>query len=95
MVCKRWHTFENFRADMGERPAGMTLDRLRSAGGYSPGNCRWATPVQQQETRRDAVLVTRAGVTRTLGAWARHLGIPRSTVYMRVQRGQTPMQALE
>lgn len=46
-VCVRWADFRNFIADMGERPDGMTLDRIDPLGSYEPGNCQWATREQQ------------------------------------------------
>lgn len=51
-VCKRWyHSFSAFLQDMGERPPGMTLDRIDSNGHYTPSNCKWSTTMEQHENR--------------------------------------------
>lgn len=51
-VCARWSRFENFLADMGERPPGKTIDRIDLNGHYMPSNCRWVTPQQNSWNRR-------------------------------------------
>jgi hypothetical protein len=87
-VCERWLVFENFLADMGEKPPGKTLDRKENSGNYEPGNCRWATPAEQAANTRNLKLtpdvvqriheLTAQGLTMT--AVGRQLGINRHTV---------------
>lgn len=52
-VCDRWkHSYENFLADVGRRPSPHhSLDRINNDGIYEPGNCRWATAIEQNNNR--------------------------------------------
>ena len=88
-VCKRWHSFTNFLADMGERPAGLTIDREDNDGGYEPGNCSWATPKAQGRNKRNNRLLTVKGETKTLAEWAEDLGISRAALGMRLKNWTT------
>jgi len=94
-VCARWNdSFENFLADMGERPKGMTIDRINSDGNYEPKNCRWATDPDQQRNRRSTILIERNGVTKCVKDWCEELGLKPDAVYGRIRRGATPKEAL-
>jgi len=70
-VCERWKTFENFKADMGERPSKKhTLNRINNDGNYEPGNCNWATKREQSINRRNVKLITLNNKTLCLTEWA-------------------------
>jgi hypothetical protein len=87
-VCDRWRDFANFHADMGSSFApGLEIDRIDNDGNYEPGNCRWATRIEQQRNRRNNHRVTWAGRTMTVQDWGEHLGITPNTLLYRLRRG--------
>lgn len=84
-VCARWvDSFENFLSDIGERPAGKSLDRIDINGDYSPENCRWATTKEQNRNRSDTRWVTLNGETRSLAEWCEIRGVPGGLVRKRI-----------
>ncbi len=94
-VCERWRcSFADFLADMGERPDGTTLDRIDNDGNYEPGNCRWATVMQQARNRRRTIYATIGAETRPLSEWISALGIHRKMVESRIRKGYTAEAAL-
>lgn len=93
-VCDRWASFESFLADMGETPAGQTLDRRDPSGHYHKDNCRWATMQSQQNNRRSNVRVTYKGVTMTAAELARVAGLPQKLVQERLRNGCSPELAI-
>ena len=93
-VCVEWKKFENFLADMGERPVGMSLDRINNDGDYEPANCRWATPLEQMWNTRRVRLITYGGKTQSMAAWSLELKLARSTISGRIRRGVPPLRAL-
>jgi hypothetical protein len=88
-VCPRWRQFENFLADMGDRPSGTTIDRVDNDGNYEPANCRWATREQQDSNKRATVRITFQGRTMTLAQWAKELGTSGTALRKRWAKYQT------
>lgn len=52
-VCDKWQQFEGFLEDMGEKPDGLTLERIDNNKGYSKDNCKWATYAEQSYNKGD------------------------------------------
>lgn len=95
-VCDRWYeSFEAFFEDMGHPPSPEhTLDRIDGRGDYEPGNCRWATRVQQQNNRSNTVWITYHGKTLSVMEWAQRIGVQYMTLYLRIKRGWGVQRAL-
>lgn len=85
--CERWDSFENFLADMGERPKGMQLDRIDNNKGYSKENCRWVTCSQNGRNKRDSIYLTFNGETKHIKEWAERTGIPYDSIRNRIKHG--------
>jgi len=57
LVCEKWKDFASFYSDMGPRPAGTSIDRRDNNGNYEPGNCYWASKIEQSNNRRNTIFV--------------------------------------
>lgn len=87
-VCARWlESFENFLADMGEPPEGMSIERIDNNGNYELGNCRWATRSEQAHNMRSNRNLTVDGETLCLSEWSRRSGVSNRTIRDRLKRG--------
>jgi hypothetical protein len=93
-VCERWQLFDNFLADMGEKPEGMTLERIDSNGDYEPGNCRWATYAEQARNKHNNINITINKTSKCLTDWAAFAGISVETVISRLRVGWEPWLAI-
>lgn len=96
-VCGRWlgkEGFSKFRDDMGERPRGKSLDRINVNGNYEPGNCRWATPTEQGNNKRNNRRIEHGGQNKTATEWARYHGISPALAIGRIHKGWEPWRAV-
>ena len=83
-VCERWKKFENFYADMGEKPTAMSMERIDNNGSYCPENVVWATTKQQANNRRSSVILEHNGKKQTMQQWCDELDLKIGTVWARL-----------
>jgi hypothetical protein len=89
-VCEEWHTPQNFYdwvEQTGGRPERATLDRIDNNKGYSPENCKWATPAEQARNKRSTIMIAYNGKTQCLQDWATELGMNHETLRYRYHKG--------
>jgi len=89
-VCERWHDFENFFADMGERPQDFTLERINNDGEYCPENCKWASKVDQARNKRNNHNIAYEGRTQCVAAWEEELGLGSGVIKARINKYSDP-----
>lgn len=83
-VCERWNDYTKFLADMGERPAGMSLDRIDGNKGYEPSNCQWATRTEQNRNSSQNRMIEYRGKIQCLSAWCEELNRNYDTTHRRL-----------
>jgi hypothetical protein len=86
-VCSRWSEFKNFFSDMGEKPTGMTIERLDVNSNYSPENCKWIPKSEQGKNKRSNHKITFNGITKNLSEWAVEMGISPFGITYRLNAG--------
>ena len=92
-VCKEWHSFEAFYADMGDAPfEGAQLDRIDNDGDYTKDNCRWVTAATNLKNKRNNLMFTHEGKTQCLMDWAKEYGLNYKTLSNRLQRSKMPLE---
>lgn len=85
-VCDRWQGFQNFISDMGDRPEGLTLERINNDGNYEPLNCKWATRAEQGANKRSNVKIDCFGITKTQKQVSAMIGITNVTCAARIKK---------
>lgn len=94
-VCERWQKFENFYADMGDRPSSNhSIERRDNDGDYSPENCYWADKATQSSNKRNNRFIEANGETLHLAEWARRLGCNPAAILARLATGMSEVEAV-
>lgn len=84
-VHERWLDLMAFAADMGPKPSPLhSIERVDNSRGYEPGNCKWATTLEQCRNTRRNVFLEHAGERLTVSEWARRIGVRPCVIFGRI-----------
>ena len=87
--CKRWSKFENFWDDMEDTYSpNKTIHRIDNNGNYNPVNCKWVTVKEQNNLKRNSVMLTFNGKTQNASQWSKELGVSRHAIYYYKQQNE-------
>jgi len=93
-LSPRWLDYLGFPDDMGEKPPGLSIERIDNEKGYGPDNCRWATMHEQSMNKRSNRYLTVRGETLHISDMAMKYGIGLSTLKVRLHRGRSDEDAV-
>lgn len=85
-VCEKWknnfEAFYNWSIANGYSD-NLTIDRINVNGNYSPENCRWITPFEQQSNKTNLIMITHNGESKCLSHWCKELDFDYKKAYYR------------
>ena len=96
-ICEEWknnfQSFYNWSMNNGYSDE-LCIDRIDNDGNYEPSNCRWVTVKEQNQNKRNVILITYDGQTLSCAEWSRLLGLGKDTVRQRYHKGWTAKECL-
>lgn len=89
-ICEEWLLYENFYkwANCNNYSDILQIDRIDVNGNYEPNNCRWVTPKEQSNNKRNNLIFEYKNKSQTLKKWAEDLKIDYMLLYNRIIRNK-------
>lgn len=97
VMCDEWlndfYSFREWSLSHGYNDK-RSIDRIDNNGNYTPDNCRWTTPIMQCNNKRNNIVITHNGVSKTLTQWCNEYNLCVGTIYDRIRNGWDPEDAI-